>query len=184
MAQVCGKCKAYDAESALVTCPTCNLPMQFTLLPPPGQGTAPLPVAESEPRPGPRRPNTAEQGHHIMDQLGWLFRSRIIASLVVIPLLTAAGGFFVEQAVVGDPQKRQLDPFQIGTKYNEVQNSLQQPAPTPGFQPASNPALSPPMMPSQQPAFTTTPAPPIRPPQQPAIPMANSGNIRRNPTRP
>jgi hypothetical protein len=63
MARVCSQCKAYDAEGAVMTCPTCNLPMQFTLLPPRGQGAAPLPLAADEPRPEPRRPRAAEQGY-------------------------------------------------------------------------------------------------------------------------
>jgi hypothetical protein len=177
MAQVCGKCKAYDAEGAVTTCPTCNLPMQFTLLPPPSQGAAPLSLPVDEPRPGPRRPVAAEQGH-IMDLLGSLFRYRLLAYLVLLPLLSA-GGFFGVQSVVGDGQKSQSDPFQIRTKFDDVQNRMQQPAPTPGFEPAANTSMTP-IAPPQQPVINSSNTIPTRTPQPPAMPKMNG----RNPGRP
>jgi hypothetical protein len=126
MARVCSQCKAYDAEGAVVTCPTCNVPMQFTLLPAPGQGAAPLPVAEGQPRPEPRRPSAAEKGHQIMDMLGWVFRYRVLVSAVVVPLL-AVGGFFGVQLQGGESLKSRYEQLQVGMDVDTVEEVLNPP---------------------------------------------------------
>lgn len=166
MAMVCGKCKAYDAEGSVTTCPTCELPMQFTLLPRSG-GSAPPPLPLTAAPPAPRRVSMAEKANGVMDMVGTLFRFRFIFTLVLLPLLLT-GGFFGFQLFGDTPRKDPNDPFEIRGKFDEVQNKLNHPEPIAGFQPAFQPGTQM-YQPPPQAVFNNN-VPGVRVPQPPAPP--------------
>src|SRR5690349_19140895 len=93
MARICYRCKAYDAEGTQQTCPTCQVPMQFTLLPPQEGPVTAMTMPEITPQRAGRRPGSTTGSSSTLQLLGLAIRFRWFAGLVVIPLLVV-GGFF------------------------------------------------------------------------------------------
>ena len=90
MVRTCSSCKYYDAGGEQTLCPKCQTPLQFTLLPPPGQSPAPL---LDLPEPSAVRPKPSE-AQQIGEMLAWSFRHRWVWSLVVVPVAVVLAGVF------------------------------------------------------------------------------------------
>ncbi len=127
MARVCNQCKAYDAEGALQTCPTCHIPMQFTLLPPQNAPVAPLTLSESTSQPLARHQSATAGSQSFESLAGLVFRYRLFAGLVAIPLLVL-GGFLGFNFNSGSSLKARYDQLKVGMEIQQVEDILSPPA--------------------------------------------------------
>jgi hypothetical protein len=122
MARVCSQCKHYDAGGEETVCPTCNMLMQFTLLPP----AAPTALSLNEaPSPPPaavaRRPVRSSDGTLLLGFLrGWRMY-RIFGGLILVPLALFVG------PMLGwgkGSVKERYDRIQTGMSPTEVEKIL------------------------------------------------------------
>jgi hypothetical protein len=100
--------------------------MQFTLLPPPGKGAAPLSLSEPEPSVGTRRATATQRLQSSFELLDWLFRYRKLAGLVVVPLVLVCSLFGV-QISTGESLTSRYDRIQVGMEVDEVEHILRPP---------------------------------------------------------
>lgn len=119
MARICSSCKHYDAGGEESQCPTCKTPLRFTLLPPPGQASAPLPDLP-EPSFGPGARSKASQSQQIGEMLVWGFRHRWVWSLFV-GAIVGVGGVF---GLLPSNLENQYDRIKIGMSVREVREIL------------------------------------------------------------
>jgi hypothetical protein len=125
MARMCSQCKTYDAGGTVQTCPTCQGAMQFTLLPPPGQGAAALALAECEPLTA-TRSRASQRTSASFALFDFVMRYRKLAGLVVIPFVLICS-FFGVNITTAESLKSRYDRIQVGMDVDEVEPILRPP---------------------------------------------------------
>lgn len=126
MARICYKCTEYDASGTLQMCPTCNVPMQFTLLPPQDGPVAAMATPEAMPQLATRRPSTMGGSPSVLQSLGFALRFRWLAGLVLIPVLVL-GGFLGLNLGTGSSLKTRYDQIKVGMAVAQVEKILNPP---------------------------------------------------------
>ncbi len=129
MARICESCKYYDASGEQASCPTCNGPLRFTLLAPPGQAGAALAAQPAE-APAPPRPRPGYSGGYsgqpspFLGMLGNAFKYRLLLSLIVGPILLGLSLIFGVN--LGQPTlKQKYDRLQVGMDFDEVREIME-----------------------------------------------------------
>jgi hypothetical protein len=124
MARLCSQCQYYT-NGAETVCPRCNVDMQLTFLPPPGQAAAPL--ADVPPVTAPigarRRPRETEASQ-LFDLFRFLRGNRLVLSTIV-GILAIAGGLVFGWGSAS--LKDRYDRIEVGMDECEVRNILSPP---------------------------------------------------------
>ena len=120
MARICSSCKYYNAGGEETQCPTCRTPLNFTLLPVPGQAPAPIPDLP-EPSFGLGVRSKASQTHPIGEMLVWSFHHRWVWSLIVVAIVVVGGVFGLLPSTLED----KYDRIKIGMSAREVSQILE-----------------------------------------------------------
>jgi len=124
MARLCSQCKYYTNGDE-TTCPKCNIPMQFTLLPPPGANAAPLVIDRNS---IPHRVRARDMAPSPSWSVWDLFRSyRASRALIATPLaiiMIICGAFF---GWGKDDVYARFDRIQVGMTEKQVRDILQPP---------------------------------------------------------
>ena len=123
MARICPQCKLYsDSET---TCPKCNVSMQLTFLPPPGQAAIPMPQGELRSLPDPVRRRHQDSGAaQLIDLTRFIMSQRKVLSSILGVILVLGGVMFGwGKGAVED----RFEDIEVGMTEGEVRNILSPP---------------------------------------------------------
>jgi hypothetical protein len=130
MARICAKCNYYDPDGSQDTCPECQAPLRFTLLPPAGVSPDALPAAGPGTSTVPLRQrrgySSAGAPGSFLGVMEMVFRYRLVMSVVVVPILLLLSlGFGIN--LTGPSLKDKFDHLKVGMDMDEVRAIMEPP---------------------------------------------------------
>jgi hypothetical protein len=131
MARACAKCNYYDPSGSRETCPDCQAPLRFTLLPPAGATPDALPLAGSGTsgsvflQQGRGSGSTGSPGP-FPGLMELVFRYRLVMSVVVVPILLLLSLAFGVN-LTGPSVKDKFDRLKVGMDVDEVRAIMEPP---------------------------------------------------------
>jgi hypothetical protein len=131
MARICAKCNYYDPDGSQDTCPDCQAPLRFTLLPPAGAAPDPLPAAGSGMSSSVslrqrRGYSSAGSSGSFLGLMELVFRYRLVMSVIVVPILLLLSlGFGIN--LTGPSLKDKFDHLKVGMDVDEVRVIMEPP---------------------------------------------------------
>jgi hypothetical protein len=99
------------------TCPKCNIPLRFTLLPPPGAAAAPVPVAD----PQADAPKPHRAARDTIELFGFVVKNWKLVSVIGGPLMVVASLIF---GLGREGDRDKYEAIQVGMTPEEVSSIL------------------------------------------------------------